>query len=194
MILIPFYEIFPDIAEEETRCFHLLLDNDPEAPPPGSYGLVELYCPDRGCDCRKVNIVVISSEDGKEYGTIQFGWENQAFYDDHFGFDDHGLPGPDYAPMQFFGEHALFFLDQFQELCATDKAYVARLEKHYNMIKEEAKNRDLFKQGRKQVAERKVARKPTDTVKRNARCPCGSGKKHKKCCLYQAALGTSWKT
>lgn len=104
MILIPFYNIFPEIAEEETRCFHLLQNNgDPEVPPMGSYSLIELYCPDQDCDCRKVNIVFISNEDGKEYGTIQFGWKDQAFYNDHFGFDDHGLSGPGYAPMQFFG-------------------------------------------------------------------------------------------
>ncbi|NGX30967.1 MAG: hypothetical protein K940chlam8_00323 [Chlamydiae bacterium] len=101
MILIPFYEIFPEIAEEETRCLHILQESDSEALPLGSYKLVELYCPDLDCDCRKVNIVAISNEDGKEYGTFQFGWEKQAFYDDHFGFDDHGLPEPDHAPMQF---------------------------------------------------------------------------------------------
>jgi len=190
MILIPFYEIFPEIAEKETRRFHFLQDNeDPEAPPAGAYNFVELYCPDLDCDCRKVNIVFISNEDGKEYGTIQFGWEDQAFYNDHFGFDDHGLPGPDYAPMQFFGKYAHFFLDKFQQLCAKDKTYVSRLEKHYNMIKEEARNRDLLKQVRKNSAERKIYRKPENVVKRNDQCPCGSGKKYKKCCLYQAVQG-----
>jgi hypothetical protein len=188
MILIPFYDIFPKIAEEETQCFHLLQnDEDPEAPPTGSYSLVELYCPDRNCDCRKANIVFISNEDGKECGTIQFGWEDQAFYNNHFGFDDHGLPGPDYAPMQFHGKYAHFFLRKFQELCVTDKTYVTRLEGHYNLIKEESKNRDLLKQVRRQTADRKTYRKPDDIVKRNDLCSCGSGKKHKKCCLYQTA-------
>lgn len=187
MILIPFSEIFPEIAEKETRCFHLLQnDDDSEAPPKGSYSLVELYCPDRDCDCRKVNIVFISNENGNEYGTIQYGWEDQTFYNNHFGFDDHGLPGPDYIPMQFLGKYTHYFLKMFQELCCTDKSYLAQLEKHYQMIKSEAESRDLFKQVRKQVAQRKNYRKP-DRVERNAPCPCGSGKKYKKCCLYQLA-------
>ncbi len=185
MTLIPFYEMFPEIAEKETHYFHLLQkDEDPEAPPEGSYSFVELYCPDLECDCRKVNIVVISNEDGKEYATIQFGWEDQAFYNDHFGFDDHGLPGPDFVPMQFLGKHAEFFFDKFEKLCLVDTAYVDRLKRHYNMMKEEAKNRDLVKHVQKQVAERKIYKKPADVVKRNDPCPCGSGKKYKKCCLY----------
>ncbi len=186
MILIPFYDIFPEIAKEESRCFHLLQnDEDLEAPPKGSYRLVELYCPDQNCDCRRVNIVIISNEDEKEYGTIQFGWENQAFYNDHFGFDDHGLPGPDYAPMQFLGKYAHFFLYKFKELCATDKSYVALLERHYNMLKEKSRNQDLLKLVRKRMAEKNTYRKPDDGLKRNNQCSCGSGKKYKKCCLYQ---------
>ena len=66
MILMPFYEIFPEIAEKETRSLHILQDSDDsEAPPVGSYSFLELYCPDLDCDCRKVNIVVVSNEDGK---------------------------------------------------------------------------------------------------------------------------------
>ncbi len=190
MILIPFYDIFPKIAKEETHCFHLLQnDENPEAPPIGSYSLVELYCPDQNCDCRKVNIVIVSNEDKKEYVIIQFGWEDQAFYNEHFGFDDHGLPGPSYAPMQFLGQYADFFFEKFEKLCITDKAYVASLKKHYNLIKNEAKNRDLFKESHRQFNIRKTYIKPENILKRNDPCLCGSGKKYKKCCLYQTTQG-----
>lgn len=189
MILIPFYRIFHEIAAEETRCFHILEgEEDPEdpeepSPPQGSYSLVELYCPDPNCDCRKANIS-ITDEEGDECCSFQIGWEDAAFYDRHYGFDDHGLPGPSFAPMQFHSKYAFFFLDRLKELCARDKAYIARLERHYKMIKEAAKERDLFREVRKQIAESKTYRRSTNFPKRNDPCPCGSGKKYKKCCLY----------
>ncbi len=44
MILIPFNEIFSEIAEKETRSFHFLQDNeDTESPPAGTYNLIELW-------------------------------------------------------------------------------------------------------------------------------------------------------
>ena len=47
----PFAEFFPEVAGPETRVVvainHLVL-------PPGRYALVELYCDEVGCDCRRV--------------------------------------------------------------------------------------------------------------------------------------------
>ncbi len=81
--------------------------------------------------------------------------------------------------MQLQGEFADYLLMQFRNSSSRDKAYVARLKRHYQMVKEEAKNRDLLKS----ILKQKVHEKPEDTIQRNDPCLCGSGKKYKKCCL-----------
>jgi hypothetical protein len=47
----PFLERFPEVAAQETRVItaqgHALL-------PDGEYGLVEFFCTEPGCDCRRV--------------------------------------------------------------------------------------------------------------------------------------------
>lgn len=183
MIFIPFYEIFPEIARMKSRVLSVTDQSVSDSPPAGTYRLIELYCPDLDCDCRSVRIIVVSSEEEEGYSTLQFGWEDKTFYDRHFGFDDHGFPGPEHPLFQFIGPHGHFFLKELQKLCASDQTYVSQLKSHYQMIKEEAKNRDLLKQVRKQVAKRKVYRKSDSTMKRNDRCQCNSGKKYKNCCM-----------
>lgn len=51
----PFLERFPEVAAQETRVItaqgHALL-------PDGEYGLVELFCTEPGCDCRRVMLSI----------------------------------------------------------------------------------------------------------------------------------------
>jgi len=46
-----FHARFPEIAEAETRMMYVL--NHSEIPV-GSYGLIEMYCNEEECDCRRV--------------------------------------------------------------------------------------------------------------------------------------------
>ncbi len=57
MPFAPFHSLFPDLAARETRS--IVTFNDDELPE-ATYGLVELYCNERGCDCRRVIFQVIS--------------------------------------------------------------------------------------------------------------------------------------
>ena len=52
MYLIPFHRVEPGLAADETR-FMQLFDKRGGLPA-GRYDLVEHYCPDPDCDCRRV--------------------------------------------------------------------------------------------------------------------------------------------
>ncbi len=86
---VPFFKVFPEDAEIKTR--KIMLVQDTFGLPKGKYFLVENYCADKECDCRKVMINVVTM-DGKFtiLGTVGFGWEDARYYkkwlnDDHLG-------------------------------------------------------------------------------------------------------------
>jgi hypothetical protein len=60
----PFQERFPKIADKETRAMTIL--NNPELPS-DTYGLIEAYCDELDCDCRRVFLNVISTNQKKNY-------------------------------------------------------------------------------------------------------------------------------
>ncbi len=73
LIIIPytsFHEKFPEIAERETRVITSI--NDSESPS-GDYGLLELYCDEAGCDCRRVFFNVYSEKRNKIVAVIAYG-------------------------------------------------------------------------------------------------------------------------
>ena len=67
----PFYERFPEVAEKETRTITIF--NDPELPA-GEYGLIEAYCNEPDCDCRRVFLNVCSWQRGERIAVIAYGW------------------------------------------------------------------------------------------------------------------------
>ncbi len=74
----PFHEWCPEIACDEYRSIHLM--NDPELPD-GEYGFVELYCTEKGCDCRRVVFWVVATHLPEPHvATLNFGWESAEFY------------------------------------------------------------------------------------------------------------------
>lgn len=48
----------------------------------GEYSLIENFCTDIECDCRKVMINVIDEKRETIIGTIGFGWEDKKYYTD----------------------------------------------------------------------------------------------------------------
>lgn len=56
MYLIPFYDVEPELAARETRVMRTFVVQD--GLPPGSYGLLEFYCPDPACNCQRVMLNV----------------------------------------------------------------------------------------------------------------------------------------
>ena len=59
MSYISFSEYLPDLGPKETRW--IVTVDDPVLPA-DRYGLVEMYCDENGCDCRRVFLSVYSDE------------------------------------------------------------------------------------------------------------------------------------
>jgi hypothetical protein len=119
--MVIFGSMFRDLAEKETRVItfsgHPKLGND-------SYALIDVYCVDPDCDCRRVMVNVIRDRDKKHLATI-----NWAF--------DPGDPdrGPFLDPLNPQSEFSDVLLGLFKEILQ-DRNYTERLERHYRIVKE----------------------------------------------------------
>lgn len=169
----PFHDRFPDIAENETRS--LIIHGDPELPD-GRYIFTEAYCDEQNCDCRRVFFNVFLENTKKLLAVITYGWEKRQYYINWMGDNDPtvidslvGLGLNLASPQSKFAQALLKKIDFVLE---SDINYVKRLRKHYKMFRTE-----IDKQSKK------VPFISQPTVGRNDPCPCGSGKKFKRCCL-----------
>lgn len=179
----PFYELFPEIAEKETRTLTAI--NHPRLPA-DDYALIESYCNEPDCDCRRVFFNVASRRRHKIEAVITFGWESEKFYREWLGFDDpHALkqlkgPALNDSSPQFELAPALL---QEITFVLKDKNYVDRLKRHYHMFKEVVNSADFESEDEEPEEEEFV---PRPRIGRNDPCPCGSGKKYKNCVTTQA--------
>ena len=178
MPFVPFGEKFPDIAERETRAVTVPNDN---LVPRGKYGFVESYCDEVDCDCRRVFLSVYSSEQ-KPVAEIAFGWESEKFYADWMGSTEpeyiKDLKGPvlnETSPQSKYADNWLKFIS---EVLLKDKQYVERLKKHYQLFRKKVEEKDRVEKTNSTVVS-------SPKVGRNEPCPCGSGKKYKKCCYVE---------
>ena len=80
-----FHNRFPEIAEAETR--EITVFDDSEVPA-DSYGLLESYCNDKDCDCRRVFLAVLSRKNEEIMAVIAFGWASKAYYAKWYGKND----------------------------------------------------------------------------------------------------------
>jgi len=156
--MVPFYSVLPEIAEAETR--RITIQGDDKSLPNGEYILLEFFCDDIDCDCRRVMISIFCPEVAKKkmLATISFGWDNNELYLDPLNSQSK------YAPR----------LLKLVELILKDQMYVERLKHHYELFKKTVKE--------KMLSQKKTKTKTAKKISRNAPCSCGSGKKFKKCC------------
>jgi len=197
--MVPFIELFPEIGQAETRCAMKFRDDG--GLPAGKYCFVESYCGAADCDCRRVFLNVES--DGKWLATIGFGWEGKDYYRKWFGGKDADgiaaqMAG---AALELSGHHSQYdraLLALFKDSLMNDRVYVERLKRHYAMFKAALKagrghgvkvlSEDELEEmlaDSEGAAETKAKNSsgPGQKVGRNEPCPCGSGKKYKKCCM-----------
>jgi len=164
MPMVPFFEFLSSVARSETGCVKVVHDGGPV--PRGEYGLVELYCNEPGCDCENVMINVMDAR-GSHLATINHSldrrWNEAA-----------GMPPTFLDPFNVQGPHASGLLGLFKDAALRDATYTERLKRHRAMVREVVQGRSA----RPTTAE--TVRSPRST--RNAPCPCGSGRKYKKCC------------
>lgn len=175
-----FHEIFREISEKETRSINVF---DSPGLPDDSYGLIELYCNDPGCECRRVFFNIISMKQEKVLAVISFGWESEEFYSKWMGSTDKqtikDLKGPILNLMSPQSKYAPKLLELITNVVLQDKHYIERLVRHYNLFRQEIDNPLQSSEGNK----KNNLISFTPKVGRNSPCPCGSGKKYKKCCL-----------
>jgi hypothetical protein len=151
--------------------------------PPGHYGMVEFYCPDPACECRRVMLnVVEKAHPDRSLASISYGFDRED--------EDAGPYLDPFNPQCSYAEQLLQLVE---EVILSDSDYVARLERHYALVKLAAADPRHPAYPELQTVVREDAeifpllrpRKRTPRIGRNDPCPCGSGKKYKQCCGRQ---------
>lgn len=131
----PLHERLPKVAEEETRVITVL--NSPDLPA-GSYTLLEAYCNDPSCDCRRVFFNVLSLEKKEVVAVIAYGWGSREHYIAWFGEDNPQMIREMQGPILNRGSHqselAPALLEKIK-IILQDKKYVERLKHHYRMFR-----------------------------------------------------------
>ena len=149
MSYVRFYDLCPEIALNETRSITVFPQNV-YGLPPGNYGMLELYCNDKNCDCRRVFITVMYSETKSEVAVITYGWESKEFYakwlnlgkdidlsdmdpDDLEDVDD--IHGIHLNMLSRQSEIAPAVMQMVSEQLLSDEDYVDRLKRHYTLFR-----------------------------------------------------------
>ena len=136
--------------------------------PEGYYAFLEFYCGNPTCDCKsgKFDMVEVNLQGevlGNCIAEICYAWDTPFTKDNPYL--------PDYTSQS---KLALAALQQFTKSLQNDIGQLEKIKSNYKMLKE------YFVQNPHQI--------PTNFEKqykvgRNDPCPCGSGKKYKKCCI-----------
>ncbi|MDZ4698844.1 MAG: SEC-C metal-binding domain-containing protein [Rhodothermales bacterium] len=170
MPYVHFYTYFPEIAEKETR--NITVFDDPILGS-DSFGLLELYCDEAGCDCRRVMLEIRSLNQHSPVAIIVYGWESVQFYKKWYGRDEKfiidELKGPALNSMSNQTDLAPRLLELVSKEVLSDHAYIDRLKRHYKALRERV---DPNIPGPVKI----------NRPDRNAPCGCGSGRKYKYCC------------
>ena len=189
MGFIPFHKVEPELAERETRTITVIGTQDDL--PEGTYGLIESFCPDPACDCRRV-MLNIACEEQLERGylaTISYGFDR-----------DDDMAGPFLDPLNPQSEFSESLLRMVTDAVLSDRRYLDRLEEHYHLVKRAVadlghpayvKIRQELSRGEEPAAFSPYAH--NERVPRNTPCPCGSGKKYKQCCMRKDRWATKEK-
>jgi hypothetical protein len=118
--LFPFMYLFPRQGTAETRTLTI---NGSSLLPDGDYGLMESYCVEAGCHCRRVMINVIGRRQQKVLASVSYGFDR-----------DEEDSGPFLDPLNPQSRYADVLLDLVEQVLA-DPSYVERLEAHYYQVK-----------------------------------------------------------
>jgi hypothetical protein len=134
-----FMQHFPEIAERETRTV-TLLQRLPSGLAPGEYSLLEMFCDEPRCDCRRVMFCVFSSRTKEVEATVAFGWESRDFYVKWMGDDDplviDDLRGPVLNLGSPQSRQAPAILELIETVVLRDRDYIERVKRHYALFRE----------------------------------------------------------
>jgi hypothetical protein len=180
MGMVNFGALFPEVEVREIRSVTPVADS---VLPQRSFAFVELYCREPACDCRRVMINVMDVDRNRHVATINHGFEppEPRFADEGQTFLD---------PLNPQTRWSAAFLGLFVEMLEYDPEYGQRLERHYAMWKHVVNDPAHPGQSRLPVPEDgahiaggvSTVRRASAKVGMNELCPCGSGRKYKRCC------------
>lgn len=179
--IVPLASLFPALAADEEEVWKVSADESAVSQLPiGTYVLRERYCADSGCDCRRVMLYVEHIEGQRVIATIGYGFEPPEARYSHFARQ---------AELDWLNpqsEHSEAALRKFEEQIAAEPALRARLVEHYTQWKQVVDDRKHPLHARLvQLRDRQAlsAARSRPKVGVNASCPCGSGRKYKRCCM-----------
>jgi len=107
--------------------------------PAGEYAFREMYCDERGCDCRRVFCNIMSRQREEADAVIAWGWENVEFYAKWFKYgiraDAIELKGTALSPGSPVTKLAPALLEVVRNVLVKDPENVERIKCHYKMFK-----------------------------------------------------------
>ena len=170
--MIRFVQLFPETGKKECR-----IAGTVDHPKLGtnSYFLEEVYCVAPRCDCRRVIINLVRTSDHEHLATVNWGFD-----------EDDEDRGPFLDVLNEQSDLCDALLDLVKGVLGHDRKFVERLERHYRMVKEAAADPDHEVHETLRDVPREEVTAPFVSaagIGRNDPCPCGSGRKYKKCCM-----------
>ena len=129
------HDLFPETAEAETRTIRVFGERSDTGLPPGQYRFCEMFCNERGCDCRRIFFYVVASfREGPE-AVIAWGWGSPEFHTNWLRDDDPIMIAELIGPSLNLGrpqtELADGLLNLLRDVLLQDEAYVDRIKRHY---------------------------------------------------------------
>lgn len=120
-----FYTLCPEEAERETRVVQLFAPHPFTGVPPGEYNLLESFCNEADCDCRRVMWMVTSEREQCIVAVVAYGWGSPKFYRNWYGADDpdtiREMRGPILNLASQQGPYARGILDMVTKVVLKDK-------------------------------------------------------------------------
>ncbi len=144
-----FIERFPQLGWKETRSATVFANNS-YGLPADEYGLIEMYCNDENCDCRRVFFDVVSRKREETIAVVTYGWEPASYYQRWFGGSDEEISRMAVDEMAGLGLNSASHqskiapaaLELVRDLLK-DKNYMERIKRHYKMFKETVDNQPM---------------------------------------------------
>ncbi len=190
--MMPLDMLFADLAREEACTLRPVLDGSDETV---EYVAREFYCTEPRCDCRRVILRFMDPQRKRVVASVDY-----AFDPAKPPFEDE--PQISLDPLNPQSEQSELVLRAFEGMVAAEPDHRERLLRHYRLWKsvvddphhhDHRKVRSVYHDDPsfRPAFPGESFRRVTPKVGANEPCPCGSGRKYKKCCR---ASRTPWES
>lgn len=153
------YDLMPEIAEAETRTVSVFGEESGTGLPPGQYSFCEMFCNERGCDCRRVFFYVVTSFRQGPQAVVAWGWETLDFYAKWLHDDDPDIIADLIGPSLNLGSPETDLSDGIlnltRDILLKDELYIERIKRHYRLFRAKIDGKPKSK-GRKKKRKRKT--------------------------------------